>query len=134
MTTATTCRITMREMIDWNLGTLLVLRDQVAHAANGVDLDLGASVRQLLAQAVDIDLDGVRADVAGMAVDVVFHLLLGDDAPFAAHQQFEHGGLAGRKHLRLLVDRGLSALRVELEIGDAERAAEQLAGSAQLRL
>jgi hypothetical protein len=39
MTTATTCRITMREMIDLNLITLLFLCDQVPHSTNGMDLD-----------------------------------------------------------------------------------------------
>ena len=42
MITATICRITMREMIDLNLIALFVLRDQIADAANGVYLNLGA--------------------------------------------------------------------------------------------
>src|SRR6185312_16264727 len=118
--TATTCRKTMREMIDWNLCTLFFLSDKVAHAANGVHLDPGAALGQLLAQAVDIDL-------AGMPEDVVLDLLLGDDASLAAHQKLEHRGLARRQHLRLVIDRGLPILRVEGEVGDAKARAEQLA-------
>src|SRR6478609_5572977 len=133
MTTATTCRKTMREMIDWNLGTLFFLRDDVADPADGVDLDPGAALGQLLAQAMDIDLDCVRGDLAGMPEDVVLDLLLGDDASLAAHQELKHGGLARRQELGVIVDRGLPVLRVEGKIGDAEIRAEQLAGPAQLR-
>src|SRR6266851_355266 len=133
MTTATTCRITIREMIDLNLGTLLFLRDEIADAANGVNLHLGAALGKLLAQAVDVDLDRVRRDVPGMSEDMVFNLLLGDDAPLAAHQEFEHRDLAGRKQLGLIVDRGLPVSRVEFEIGDAKVAIEQVARPAQLR-
>src|SRR6266581_4002321 len=125
MTTATTCRITMREMIDLNRSTLFFLRDEVADAANSVNLNPRAVLRKLLAQAVDVDLDRIRGDLAGMPEDMVFDLLLGNDAPLAAHQQFEHGGLAGRKQLRLVVDRGLPVSRIEFEIGDAKIALEQ---------
>ena len=75
---------------------------------------------KLLAQAMDIDLDRVRGDLAGMSEDVVLDLLLGDHASLAAHQELEHRGLAGREHLRLIVDRGLPVLRVEREIGDPQ--------------
>src|SRR5579871_3596692 len=103
MTTATTCRKTMREMIDLKRSTLLFLGDQVAHTANGVDLDLGAALEQLFAQPVYVDLDGIRPDLAGMTEDVVLDLLLGDDASLAAHQEFEHRGFARRQHLGLIV-------------------------------
>src|SRR5882724_10393356 len=133
MTTATTCRITIREMIDLNLGTLLFLRDEIADAANGVNLHLGAALGKLLAQAVDVDLDRVRRDVPGMSEDMVINLLLGDDAPLAAHQEFEHRDLASRKELGLIVDRGLPVSRIEFEIGDAKIAVEQVPRPAQLR-
>src|SRR5579871_6656769 len=133
MTTATTCRKTMREMIDLKRSTLLFLGDQVAHTAYGVNLDLGTTLRELLAKTVHVDLDRVRSDFAGMPEDVVLDLLLGDDAPLAPHQQFEHGGFARRKHLRLIVDRGLPVARIEFEVGDAQRIAEQMARPAQLR-
>src|SRR3984893_3523526 len=96
MTTATTCRITMREMIDLNLITLLFLGDEVAKAANGMNLDLGATLRKLLAQAVNVDLDGIGGDISRMSEDVILDLLLGNHAALAAHQQFEHRGFAGR--------------------------------------
>src|ERR1044072_3750672 len=105
MTTATTCRNTIREMIDWNRGTLFFLGDEVADPADGVHLDPGAAVGELLAQAVDIDLDRIGGDLAGMAEDVVLDLLLGNDAALAPHQELKHRSLAGREHLRLIVDR-----------------------------
>ena len=92
MTTATTCRITIREMID-------------------LHLDLGAPFRELLAQAVDIYLDGVRGDFSRMAEDVIFDLLLGHHPALAAHQQLEHRDFAGREHLGLVVDRRLPGAR-----------------------
>src|SRR5579872_1097647 len=75
--TAITCRITIREMIDSNRITLF-LGDEIADAADGVDRHPGAPVRQLLAQAMDIDFDGVGGDVAGQPEDVVLDLLLRD--------------------------------------------------------
>src|SRR6201989_1194048 len=124
--TARTCRKTMREMIDLNLRTLFLLRDNVADAADGVHLDAGAALGELLAQAVDIDLDRVGGDLAGMAEDMVLDLLLGDDAALAAHQKLQHRGLARGQHLRLVVDRGLPVLRIEGEVGDAQARAAQL--------
>src|SRR5262245_56620939 len=132
MTTATTCRITMREMIDSNLGTLLLLRDQVTDAANGMNLHLCTALGKLLAQPMDVNLDRIRCHVAGMSEDVVFDLLLGDDAALAAHQELQHLGLAGREELGLVVDRGLPIPGGEFEIGDAQIAAEQLAWPTQL--
>src|SRR3984885_12569730 len=106
MTTATTCRMTMREMIDWNLITLLLLCDEVSYSPNGVNLHLGAALRKLLAQTVNVDFDGIRCDFAGVSEDVIFDLLLGNHAPLAAHQQLQHRGFAGRQQLRLVVNRG----------------------------
>src|SRR4029077_4185453 len=118
MTTATTCRNTMREMIDWNRSTLFFLGDEVADPADGMHGHPGAAVGELLAQAVNIDLDRVGGDLAGMAEDMGLDLLLGAHATLAAHQEFESRGLAGRQHLRLIVDRGLAILRIELQVGD----------------
>src|ERR1039458_8678097 len=134
MTTATTCRITMREMIDWNLITLLLLRDEVSDPPNGMNLDLGASLRKLFAQAVDVDLDCVRCDFSRMSKDVIFHLLLGNHAPFAAHQELQHRCFAGRQQLRLVIDRRLPVSGIEFEIADAQRAAKEMAGTSQLSL
>src|ERR1700748_588176 len=93
MTTATTCRNTIRDMIDWNRSTLFFLGDEVADPADGMHLHLGAAVGALLAQAMDIDLDRVGSDLAGMAEDVILNLFLGDHAALASHQEFEHRGL-----------------------------------------
>src|ERR1700730_18687956 len=101
MRNAITWRITMREIIDLNRITL-VLGDEISDAANGVDLYLGTLVGQLLAQAVDIDLDGIRGDFAGKTEDVVLDLLLRPHTSLAAHDEFEHRGYAGPKHLRLI--------------------------------
>src|SRR5260370_13224683 len=90
MTTATTCRITMRERIDLKRITLLFLCDEVANATNCMNPDPGASLRKLPAQTVDVDLDRVRRDVSRGPKDVIFNLLLGNHAPLAAHQYLHH--------------------------------------------
>src|SRR5579872_4836838 len=113
--TTITCRITMREMIDSNRITLF-LSDEIADAADGMDRHLGAPVRELLAQAMNVNLDGIGGDVAGKAEDVILDLLLGHHPALAAHQKLEHIGLARRQHLRLVVDQGLAAAQIELEI------------------
>src|SRR5882762_2543436 len=123
----------MREMIDLDRSTLLFLRDEVADAAYGMDLYPGAVLGKLLAQSMDVDFDRFRGDLAGMSEDMSLDLLLRNDAPLAAHQQFEHGGLASREQLGLIVDRGLPVSRIEFEIGDAKIALQQMAGPPQLR-
>src|SRR5665213_3031813 len=132
ITTATTCRMMMREMIDWNLITLLLLRDEISDPSNGVNLDLGAAFRKLFAQTVNVDLDRIRCDFSRVSEDVIFDLFLGNHTPFAAHQKLQHRGFAGRQQLRLVVDRGLPVSGIEFEIGDAQRAPEQVAGPPQL--
>lgn len=62
MTTAMTCKTTIREMIDLNL-TKLFLGDEISDAAHGMDLHPGAFIGELLAKPVDIYLDGIRRDV-----------------------------------------------------------------------
>src|ERR1700684_4037760 len=133
MTTATTCRMTMREMIDWNLITLLLLGDEVSDPPNGMNLDLGAALRKLFAQTVNVDLDRIRCDFSGVSEDVIFDLLLGNHTPLAAHQQFQHRGFTRGQQLGLVVNRGLPVSGIEFEIGDAQRAAQQMARPAQLR-
>jgi hypothetical protein len=119
-------------MIDWNLITLLLLCDEVSDPPNGVDLDPGATLRKLFAQTVNVDFDRIRCDFSGVAEDVILDLLLGDHTPPAAHQQLQHRGFAGRQQLRLVIDRGLPVLGIEFEIGDAQRASEQVAAPALL--
>src|SRR5262245_26920110 len=103
-TMATTWRNMMRDMIDLKRSTLLVLRHDVAQAADGVDLHLGAAVGELLPQAMDVDLDCIRRDIAGDAENLVFHQLLRNDIALAPHQELEHRGLTGREDLRVFVD------------------------------
>jgi len=43
----------------------LFLGYEVSDTANGVDLHLGATLGQLFAQAMDVDLDRIRGDIAG---------------------------------------------------------------------
>src|SRR6202020_3376223 len=121
MTTATTCRMTMREMIDWNLITLLLLCDEVSYSPNGMNLDLGAALRKLFAQTVDVDLDRIRCDFSRVSEDVIFDLLLGNHTPLAAHQQLQHRGFARGQQLGLVIDRGFSGSCVGFEIGGGQR-------------
>src|SRR5277367_1604585 len=132
MTTATTWRTTMRERIDLKRNTLVLLGDQVSYSPDGMHLDLGAALRKLLAQTVNVHLDGVRGDFARVSEDVIFNLLLGNHAALAAHQQLQHLGFAGRQQLRPVVDRGLPVSGIEFEIGDPQRAAEKMAWPPQL--
>src|SRR5215831_2550144 len=93
----------------------LFLGNEVSDAANGVDLHPGAAVGQLLAQAMDVDLDRIGRDVTRQPENVIFDQLLRDDAVLAAHQQFEHGRLAGGENLRLVIDKCLPAFGIECE-------------------
>src|SRR6516162_9754785 len=111
----------------------LFLGYEVSDTANGVDLHLGATLGQLFAQAMDVDLDRIRGDIAGQSKNVIFDQFLGDDAILAAHQEFEHRRLASRQDLRFVVDECLAALGVECEVGNLKRASEQLAGTPQQR-
>jgi hypothetical protein len=52
-------------------------------------IDPVSGATELGAQVVDVDLDRVRCDFLGMSEDMVFHLLLGDDAALAALQRRE---------------------------------------------
>ena len=97
----------MREMIDLNLITLFFLCDEVSDSANGMNLDPGASLRKLLAQTMNVDLDGIGRDVPRVPKDVILDLLLGNHTAFAAHQQLKHRGFAGRQELGLIIDGGL---------------------------
>jgi hypothetical protein len=124
--------MTMREMIDLNLITLFFLCDEVSDSANGMNLDLGASLRKLLAQTMNVDLDGIGRDVPRVSKDVILDLLLGNHTAFAAHQQLQHRSFAGRQELGLIIDGGLPVSGIEFEIRDAKRTPEQVAGPSQL--
>src|SRR5262249_5644494 len=126
-TMATTWRNMMRDTIDLKRSTLLLLRHDVAQAAHGVDLHLGAAVRELLAQAVNIDLDGIRRDIARHAENLVFNELLRHDIALAPHQELEHRRLAGREDLRVLVDDGPPAFGLENRLATAQAPSPQLA-------
>src|SRR5262245_47995170 len=102
---------------------------EVSNTANGVDLHLGATLGQLFAQAMDVDLDRIRGDIAGQPENVIFDQFLRDDAVLAAHQEFEHRRLASRQDLWFAVDERLAALGVERDVRNLQRASEQLAGT-----
>src|SRR5476651_154834 len=125
--TTTACRKMIHDMSDLNRNTLFFLGNEIADAAHGVDLNLGAAIGELFAQTMDINLDGIRGDIVGKPEEMIFNQPLWDDAALAAHQKFEHRRLTGGKHLRLIVNIYLPALGIENEVGNAQRAAEQLA-------
>src|SRR5690242_16914259 len=77
------------------------LVQQITHPAHRPDVD--ARPFELLAEAVDEDLDRVAADLLAPAVKVVDHLLLGDDAALAQHQELDDRELARRDLDRLVV-------------------------------
>src|SRR4051795_11985605 len=141
--TATMCMNTMREISDLNDGnlavdpaasTLLLLGHHIADAADGVDHDLGAVLGELLAQPRDVDFDRIGGDLALEPEDVVLDVFLRYHPPLPAQQDLEHGGLARGNDARLVVDEDLAAFGVIDEVGKAQRAAEQLARTAQDRL
>jgi hypothetical protein len=63
----------IRAEIDLRRKGLLGFAEEVADAADGVDFDIGAALCELLAQAMDVDFDGIGGDLAGQAEDMVFH-------------------------------------------------------------
>ena len=99
-----------------------------------MDLHRGAGIGQHLAQAVDIDFDGVRADVARQAEQVVLEQPLGRHVAAAPQQDLEHRGLARGEGAHGVADDDLSALGVERDVAEGEAAAEQVVGPAQQRL
>src|SRR5919109_2708439 len=105
----------------------LFLGNEVSDAANGMDFHLSAALGQLFAQPMDVDLDRVRGDVAGQAENVIFNQLFGDNTVLAAHEDFKHRRLARGEDLRLVTDESLPAFGIECEVGDLQRASEQLA-------
>src|SRR5882757_2286160 len=126
--TATMCMNTMREISDLNDGdlpkepaaaTLFLLGHQIADATDGVDHDLGAVLRKLLAQPRDVDLDRIGGDLALEPEDVVLDVLLRHHPPLPAQQDLQHRGLARRDDPRLVIDEDLAALGVVDEIGQA---------------
>ena len=92
-----------------------------------MDLHLGAALGQLFAQPVDVDLDRIRGDIARQAENVIFNQLLGDHAILATHEDFEHGRLTRGEDLRFLIDESLPTFGIKREVGDLQRASEQLA-------
>src|SRR5262249_60433205 len=132
-TSTITCRNMIRAKIDLNRRVLLGFAEEVADTSDGVNFNVGAALCELLAETMDVDLDSIGGDLARQPEDMILDQLLRYDAILSPHQQLEHRGLARRKDVRLVIDIGLPALGVERKIGDLQRAAEQLAGSAQER-
>ena len=63
MPIAITCRKMMRPRIDLNRRLALNLCKEIPYAAYRMDLYRGSMLEQLLAQAVNIDLDRIRGDL-----------------------------------------------------------------------
>src|SRR5436309_14796599 len=82
---------------------------------------------------MDIDFDGIRGDITGQTENVVFDQLLRNNAILAAHQEYEHGRLARREDLRLLIDKRLPTFRIECEVRNLQRASQQLPGTTSKR-
>src|SRR5690606_30564752 len=74
----------------------------------------------LLAQAVDVDLDRIRADLAVVAVDALDELLLADDLPQALQQGLEQRRLVLRELQRALADAGDALHGVGVEPGGGD--------------
>src|SRR6478735_5702003 len=74
---------------------------QIAHATDGPDV--AAQGLELLADAVDVDLDRIGAHLVAPAIQVVDHVLLADDAALAQQEQLQHRQLARRQVDRLVV-------------------------------
>src|SRR5579883_3130382 len=98
-TTAAICRATMRETTERNRNNSLSLGDQIADPAQGVDLNRCIDLGQALAQAMDIDLDRIRADFLAEAIKIVFEEALADHPAAASEQMLEHRQLAGEKKI-----------------------------------
>src|SRR5437899_3182 len=129
--TAMTCKHMIRETIDLNLITLLGLRHEIPDPSYSVDFHLGAAFGELLAKAMDIDLDGIRSDLAGKTEDMIFGEFFRNNLAFAPHEQFENPQFARRQGLRLVIDERLPAFDVEQQVGNAQGTAEQLARAAE---
>ena len=54
----------------------LFLGYEVSNTANGVDLHLSATIRQLFPEAMHVDLDRIRGDIAGPPKNVIFNQFL----------------------------------------------------------
>jgi len=89
-----------------------------------MDSDLGAMTGKLPAETMNIDLNGIRRDVAVRSENVVFDQLFRDDAALMPHQEFQHRRFAGEQDLWYVVDEDLAAFGVEREIADLKRALE----------
>src|SRR6478735_7359461 len=84
---------------------------QVAHATDSPDV--ATQGLELLADPVDIDLDGIGAHLVAPSVQVVHHVLLADHAALAQQQQLQHGQFAHRQIDLLVVTEHAAADRVQ---------------------
>src|ERR1700730_7170312 len=94
--TAITCEKMIRAKIDLKRILLFALGNKIADAADGMNFDFGAALREVLPKTMDVDFDGIRRDLAGQPENVIFDQFFRDDASLAPHQELEHGRLAGR--------------------------------------
>src|SRR4029077_7350482 len=104
-------KVTLGPVIDLVARRLV---EQVAHAAHGADVD--AERLELLAHPMDVDFDGVRADVVAEAEQMIDHLLLAHDPALPRQTHLDHRELARRQLDRLLVVKEPSSRRVEAQL------------------
>src|SRR5205823_4514812 len=84
-------------------------RDDVTQAAHGLD-EVGA---ELLAQAVDVNLDRVAADLVLPAVEFFLQLRAREHGAGALQHRLEHGPFACRQLQRFAIERRFTGGRIE---------------------
>src|SRR5688500_17971324 len=88
-------RISSQRSSCWRREMALVMFEQIAQAAYGAYARTGAF--QFLAQAMNVDFDGVVADVLVPAAQRGQDLLLGHHLVLAQQEDFKHAELPGRQ-------------------------------------
>ena len=83
----------------------------VAHAAHGVDLYRGPTVGEHAAQAMDVDLDGIRADFVREAEQVILEQPLGGDVAATPQQNLQNGRLDRLPALKTETAKSIDELR-----------------------
>src|ERR1700676_4454754 len=127
------CRNTTRDVSDVKRNTLFFLSHQIAHSADGVDQDLCAVLAELLAKARQINLHRIGSDIPPQPEDMVFDVLLWHPPSLPSQQNFQYRGFTRGEYSGHVVDEYLTGLGIVDQVGEGERTAQQLAGTAQDR-
>ncbi len=107
------------------------LPQEIADAANAVDLDAGIGLGELAAQPRDMRVQRVRLDLVVEIVDGLFQRRAQHGAAHPADQGFEHQQLAAWQLERLAVDAGLAMADIEGEAAGADDVRRQARGPPQ---